>query len=118
MNSRPANQIWLQADREGTFQGFCSEYCGASHAWMKIRVIAQKEQDFTQWQKHMSSPAVAPISFAAKRGLELFEQRTCMNCHQIAGVTSPQIGSAQIGPDLTHLGSRKTLALVLLRILL
>jgi cytochrome c oxidase subunit 2 len=99
------NQIWLQADQEGIYQGFCSEFCGASHAWMKIRVVAQNEQDYHRWLAHSSEPAFLSKDVASQRGLKLFTQKTCMNCHQISGVSSP----VQIGPDLTHLAGRETL---------
>jgi cytochrome c oxidase subunit 2 len=99
------NQIWLQADHEGLYTGFCAEFCGASHAWMHIRVIAENDGDFRNWLAHIAQPASFSRDESAKRGLELFRSKTCMNCHQIDGVSSP----VQIGPDLTHVASRETL---------
>jgi len=99
------NQIWLHAENEGEFQGFCAEFCGASHAWMKIRVIAENHSEFDRWLSHMKESAQIPTSEAAKRGLAIFQNKTCVNCHRISGPTNGD----PIGPDLTHLSSRETL---------
>jgi cytochrome c oxidase subunit 2 len=99
------NQIWLEADQPGTYAGFCAEFCGASHAWMKIKVIAEKADDFQKWQDHEFQPAQFSKESAPQRGLALFQSRTCMNCHQVDGLSIP----VQIGPDLTHVASRETL---------
>lgn len=99
------NSIWLESDRKGTFRGFCAEFCGASHAWMQIRVVAEDEADFQAWLRQQASPAVAPKEASAKRGRELFRSNTCMNCHSINGVST----ATEIGPDLSHLAGRETL---------
>lgn len=85
--------------------GFCAEFCGASHAWMQIRVVAQNEPDFQAWLKNQDAPPVAPVETSAKHGLEIYRKNTCVNCHSISGISTP----IQIGPDLTHLASRETL---------
>jgi cytochrome c oxidase subunit II len=99
------NQIWLEADHKGTFLGFCAEFCGGSHAWMQIRVMADEEQDYKAWLTRQAAPALIPQSASAKRGLELFRSNTCVNCHQVSGIST----AIQIGPDLSHLGARETL---------
>lgn len=94
------NHIWLQADKAGTYWGTCSEYCGAQHAGMHIMVIAESDSAFNAWlNEQQSSPTLAPNSDAAK-GQTLFNEKTCLNCHVIKSV----------GPNLTHVGSRRTLA--------
>jgi cytochrome c oxidase subunit 2 len=105
------NQIWLEADRIGTYLGFCAEFCGGSHAWMQIRVIAESEPDYQKWLAGQAAPASvsnqATLSKneSVQRGLVLFKNKTCINCHQISGVSTP----IEVGPDLTHLASRETL---------
>ena len=98
------NHIWLQADAPGTYLGACSEYCGAEHAWMLIRVIAQPQAEFDAWQRQQLQAAAAPAGDAA-RGAQIFRQQTCVSCHAIAGTDA----SARVGPDLTHLASRETI---------
>ncbi|MFN2166366.1 MAG: cytochrome c oxidase subunit II [Anaerolineae bacterium] len=97
--------IWLQADKPGTYLGTCAEFCGAQHAWMRIRVVAQSPSDFQAWEQQQLAQPAAPSSDLAAQGAQIFQQRTCTNCHAIAGTGATQ----QIGPDLTHLGDRETL---------
>jgi len=101
------NFLWLEADSPGFYSGTCAEYCGAEHAWMRIGVIAEAEPAFERWAQHqLELPSKVPTGSDAAQGSELFQQLTCGNCHAIAG-TSAQ---GRIGPDLTHIGSRLTLA--------
>jgi cytochrome c oxidase subunit 2 len=99
------NQIWLEADHAGSYGGFCAEFCGSSHAWMKILILAQNDLDYQIWLKKIASPALIPQSLSEKHGLTLFNEKTCTSCHHVEGISAP----VQIGPDLTHLASRETL---------
>jgi cytochrome c oxidase subunit 2 len=99
------NYLWLNIERPGTYLGTCDEFCGAEHAWMRIRVIAQVSADFDAWLKHQSEAAVAPSGLEAREGARLFGARTCANCHNIRG--TPANGT--IAPDLTHVADRATL---------
>jgi cytochrome c oxidase subunit 2 len=96
------NHIWLQADRPGVFLGVCSEFCGTQHAWMRFTVVAQDPQEFAAWEQSQLLTAAAPSGKAAK-GLALFQQMSCMNCHAIKGT----LAEARVGPDLTHFATRK-----------
>jgi cytochrome c oxidase subunit 2 len=100
------NHMYLQADKTGTFNGTCAEYCGAQHAWMRIRAIVQSPEDFDAWIKAQQATAAAPTSGQALQGARLFQDMACKSCHTISG-TSAQ---ADIGPDLSHLASRETIA--------
>jgi cytochrome c oxidase subunit 2 len=99
------NYIWLEADRPGTYLGTCAEYCGAEHAWMRIRVIAQAPADYQRWLAGQAATPPPPQTAEAKRGEQLFRNLTCINCHRIAGTPA----TATVGPDLTHVASRETL---------
>ena len=99
------NLSWISADAPGTYLGTCAEYCGAEHAWMRIRVIAQTPENFAAWTAHQQQPAASP-SGQAIAGRGLFLGLPCMNCHTIAGTGA----KGTIGPDLTHVASRETLA--------
>ena len=101
------NFLWLEADSSGFYSGTCAEYCGAEHAWMRIGVVAEPESAFESWLEHQGTEATQPPAGSdAAEGAELFQQMTCGNCHTIGG-TSAQ---GKIGPDLTHISSRLTLA--------
>jgi len=100
------NHFWLEADAPGTYLGTCAEYCGAEHAWMRIRVIAQSEADFESWSEHQLEIPAQPDTGEAAQGAQLFQQLTCADCHTISGTSA----TANIGPNLTHLAERQTLA--------
>jgi cytochrome c oxidase subunit 2 len=104
------NFVWLGANRAGTYEGACSEFCGDQHAWMRFIVIAEPETEFKQWLEHQARSAENPIAEAAQAGKNFFFAQTCANCHAIRGTTS----RATAGPDLTHLASRRQLAAGLL----
>jgi cytochrome c oxidase subunit II len=99
------NVSWLQAQSPGRYLGQCTEYCGWQHAHMQLQVIAQSPEDFAAWRAQQIAPAPAPQGDAAVRGLDLVEFR-CGLCHAVRGTTA----ASHVGPDLTHLASRLTIA--------
>jgi cytochrome c oxidase subunit II len=101
-----SNYVWIQVDTPGTYHGTCAEYCGVGHALMGIRVVAEPADAFASWQAEQSRPHPQPTSQLQARGARVFDERTCATCHRIAGTDA----DGDIGPDLTHLGDRKTLA--------
>jgi cytochrome c oxidase subunit 2 len=96
----------LLADRPGVFRGQCAEYCGGPHALMALEVIALPPSEYEAWLAAQVEPAAEPTTEAGKLGKALFLSSGCGACHAIRG--TPASGS--IGPDLTHLGSRRMLA--------
>jgi cytochrome c oxidase subunit 2 len=98
------NHLIMEADRPGEYLGNCAEYCGAGHAWMRLRVIVQSPQDFEAWERQQALPP-EPATGSAQRGRAIFQARTCIQCHAIQGLSLTR----NIGPDLTHFASRQTL---------
>ncbi|MBS0419449.1 MAG: cytochrome c oxidase subunit II [Proteobacteria bacterium] len=98
--------IVLVADQAGRYEGQCAEFCGFQHAKMRIVVDAQRPADFDAWRQAQLQPAREPASEQEKRGKQVFDSGTCVMCHSIQG--SPAGGT--IGPDLTHVGSRSSIA--------
>lgn len=108
--------LWWVADRPGVYYGQCAEYCGTSHANMRMRVIVHTEDDFNAWVDSMVAarqPAVAAATDNAiqesdilAQGRRLFTEGACAACHTLhdAGATG------NIGPDLNNFGQRQTLA--------
>lgn len=97
--------IWLEANKPGRYQGMCSEFCGAQHAWMHFVVVAETEADFSSWLRSQSQPAAQPSGGAAAEGARLFLEKKCGDCHAISGTAA----NGGKGPDLTHLLSREFL---------
>jgi cytochrome c oxidase subunit 2 len=96
-----SNSMSVLVNRPGVYVGTCNQYCGLQHAWMRIRVIAEPQDQFRAWVQQQSQPA-AP---SGVRGEEVFLQNTCVACHSIRGLQA----TGRVGPDLTHFGSRTTL---------
>jgi cytochrome c oxidase subunit II len=100
------NYMWLSANRQGVYLGACNEFCGAQHAWMRFKVFADSPDEFETWREHQATPALPPQTEQQRRGRDLFEQRSCSNCHTIRGVSE----RAMYAPDLTHVASRTEIA--------
>jgi cytochrome c oxidase subunit 2 len=151
------NYIWLTPDstlKPSEWNGFCTEYCGTSHAKMRFRVFTVKPDQFASWVANQQKPAaigaVAPaaapavintanastvaytfprnqsefdyavphtpipdgmtftkgLTGNAHRGQQVFSSNACIGCHAIAG-NPAAVGN--IGPNLTHFGSRATI---------
>jgi cytochrome c oxidase subunit 2 len=98
--------LWIQADAAGTYAGQCAEFCGYQHAHMRLHVIAEPRPAFEAWLARQRQPAPAPADDAARRGRDVFVNGPCAMCHAIGGTQA----GGRVGPDLTHLASRATLA--------
>lgn len=100
------NQFTIQADEPGVYRGQCAEYCAGPHALMAFLVVAQPEEEFRRWAEAQARPAVPIQDARVRAGWEVFAERACVACHAIRGTPA----TSDLGPDLTHLASRRTLA--------
>jgi len=101
-----ANQLVLEPTRTGEFPGACAEYCGTAHAQMGFVVVVEPRPAFERWLAAQRAPAPPPATPLAERGHEVFIASGCGACHRVRGTAA----EGTIGPDLTHVGSRRTLA--------
>jgi len=99
------NVFWIQADEPGIFRGQCGEYCGTQHANMALRVVALSPHEFDAWLAEQSRPRVEPSTAEQRRGFEVFMSAGCAQCHAVRGTAA----NGNVGPDLSHLGSRQTI---------
>lgn len=104
------NKMWLQADELGVFPGQCAELCGDSHAVMRFITVVDTPADFEAWVEKQKAKA-QPFRHGFNQelvdeGAQLFMTKTCMACHTIRGANAFGV----LGPDLTHFGSRLTVA--------
>ena len=100
------NRIRLRATRAGTYRGQCAEYCGGPHALMAFYVVALEPAQFEDWLAAQRGPAAKPLTPTQMQGEGLFLSTGCGGCHAIRG--TPAAGT--IGPDLTHVGGRLSIA--------
>lgn len=120
--------LTIQADHPGEYIGQCTEFCGLSHAEMRIKVVAMTDADFQAWVDHQQQPFVNPKTAQAQSGWAAFAGQ-CTSCHRITGMTDPNSNPKDPGaatkiyeyppvvnqvagevPNLLHLMSRTTFA--------
>jgi cytochrome c oxidase subunit 2 len=106
------NLITLQADQVGVYRGQCAEFCGLQHAHMGLLVVAESHDDFQSWLAAQQAPAAAPADPAAQQGQQVFLTAGCVFCHTVRGLEDKPIdrSAVDLGPDLTHVSSRQTIA--------
>jgi cytochrome c oxidase subunit 2 len=90
----------------GVYLGQCKEFCGLSHANMRLKVIVDEPGDFEAWVAAQKEPSAEPGGGLAAEGRETFLQSACAGCHAIGGTDA----AGQLGPNLTHFASRGTFA--------
>ncbi|HEV2836891.1 MAG TPA: cytochrome c oxidase subunit II [Pyrinomonadaceae bacterium] len=98
--------IWLQVDKPGVYRGQCAEYCGLQHARMALWIVADPQDQFNAWRQNQTQGSVPPATDSQRRGQQVFLTSTCVMCHAINGTPA----ASNIGPNLTHVGSRNTIA--------
>ena len=99
------NLLRIQADQPGVFGGQCAEYCGGPHALMGFTVVAHEPAQFARVMRTRLQRQAVRVQSSIGGGARLFNEAGCAACHRIAGTAA--IGLA--GPDLTHVGSRRSL---------
>ena len=100
------NVMNLHIEKPGIYRGQCAEYCGLQHAHMAFTIVAEAPDAFERWLTAQRSPAPPPQTPEQARGLQVFESGPCAMCHAIQGT----LAGARLGPDLTHVATRSTLA--------
>jgi cytochrome c oxidase subunit II len=100
------NTLWLEAKEPGTYTGPCGEYCGTQHANMRVTVVAESPPRFHAWLTTQRAAAAAPMDSLHAAGRDAFAHAGCAMCHTIRGTAT----GGGVGPDLTHLASRRELA--------
>ncbi len=83
---------WFVADKPGSYDLFCAEYCGVGHADMITTVEALPEADFREWLSVLPAPEDASKDLLQKHG--------CLGCHSLDG-------SRMVGPSFLGIGGRK-----------
>ena len=98
------NRLKLRPLQIGTYRGVCAEYCGEAHSQMSFIVKVVEREEFDRWIEQQRQPA--KIANARQAGLKIFLANGCGACHTIRGTEARGV----VAPDLTHVGSRATLA--------
>jgi cytochrome c oxidase subunit 2 len=104
------NRIRIEASQPATYRGKCAEYCGAEHARMILLVEAQSPADYEKWLANARQPGRPPQTQQQIEGQQIFMSSACSLCHKIEGT----LAAATLGPNLTHLASRRKIGANLL----
>ncbi len=112
--------VRLQADEPGIYAGQCTEFCGLSHANMRMEVVALTPEDFETWKAEQLAPYEAPEAGTLAATGEATFIAQCSRCHQVNGLETadgqPVISRPDLqvysgaAPNLSHLMTRNTFA--------
>jgi cytochrome c oxidase subunit 2 len=85
--------LWFNADEAGTYDIFCTEYCGVGHSHMISKVIVMPAAEYDKWY------SAAEAGGLAAQGKKLVQEKGCLGCHSTDG-------SRQVGPTFKGLRGR------------
>ena len=93
--------LWVQPLKEGTYDIYCTQYCGTGHSEMRATLVVMGTKEYQEWLAGEKEAEAKPLT---ERGEELLEHSGCLACHSIDG-------TAKIGPTLKGIyGHRVTLS--------
>ncbi len=90
---------WFEANRTGTFDIFCAEYCGAEHSLMIGKLHVMEQHDYEEWLEGNE-----PAQSLAMSGAALFEQNSCGTCHRSDSSARAPILDGIYGREIALLG--------------
>jgi cytochrome c oxidase subunit 2 len=110
----------FQANQPGIYAGQCAEFCGLSHANMRMEIVALDDADFQAWMDNQLADYQPPEAGTLAAAGEATFIAQCARCHQINGLTDTdgQLIISQpenfvwsgAAPNLTNLMTRNTFA--------
>lgn len=86
------NYAWFVASKTGSYDLFCSQYCGTEHSAMITTVEALPTAEFTAWLNQVHEDK-------EHRGHEILEKYGCLGCHSEDGTT-------KVGPSFKGIWGR------------
>jgi cytochrome c oxidase subunit 2 len=95
------NYMWFKPIMKGTFDIYCTEYCGLAHSGMLAKAIVVDSLEFNKWLADLKVAANLPDH----PGLAIIKANACLTCHSMDG-------SKIIGPSFKGLYGRKTVVVI------
>ncbi len=109
----------MEADQPGIYAGQCTEFCGLSHAYMRMEAVALDSAGFVTWKTNQLQAYESPTDASVAEGEQVY-LANCSRCHQVNGLAnddgSPVISRPDLyvysgaAPNLTNLMTRTTFA--------
>ncbi|MHB8909799.1 MAG: cytochrome c oxidase subunit II [Syntrophales bacterium] len=91
--------LWFTANELGTYDIFCTEYCGEGHSHMRSKLVVMRPEEFTAWERS------TPVETAADQGTKLLQSKGCLGCHSLDG-------TPKVGPTFKGLFGRKETVII------
>lgn len=104
------NVLTFMPQEPGTYRAQCAEFCGVQHAHMALLIVVEPPEDFERWRDAQIAEAAQPRTREEEAGRHVLESKACSACHTVRGTSA----AGTLGPDLTHVGGRQTIAAGLL----
>lgn len=89
--------LYLQPDKEGTYDIFCTQYCGVGHSTMRAKLVVLSPVDYAKWAQ--AAKTAGAVMSLPEKGRDLLSKSGCLGCHSIDG-------SVKIGPTFKGLYGR------------
>lgn len=88
--------LWFRPIKTGTYQAYCTEYCGTQHSAMLAKVHVVSKEEYSRWLNDRSAEEKLARMSPAELGEKLFNENGCTQCHSIDG-------SRKVGPSMLNL---------------
>jgi cytochrome c oxidase subunit 2 len=89
--------LWVQPDKEGEYDIYCTQYCGTGHSTMRAEMVVMNGKDYQKWLAGAKTEKAEPLW---KKGEDVVEHSGCLSCHTTDG-------TAKVGPTFKGLYGRK-----------
>lgn len=103
---RLGGSFTLRAEEPGVHLARSADFWNRQSRMMRLVVAARPAEEFVAWWGEQLRSAPPPADEEVLRGQQVFLGTGCALCHTVRGT----MAWGRTGPDLTHFGSRRTIA--------
>ncbi len=94
--------MWFEPQKEGTYELFCTEYCGLQHSYMYNWVKVMPQEDFNKWYVDTTVRVAEAVDSPTAAGKRIMTNIGCFACHSLDG-------SKLVGPSFKGIyGAERT----------
>jgi cytochrome c oxidase subunit 2 len=88
-------EMWFRPQAEGTYDLFCTEYCGLRHSYMETTVNILSREEFDKWYADTTATSIDEAEIPGAEGLAIMRAQGCNACHSSDG--SRLVGPSYLG---------------------
>ncbi|MBJ6724029.1 cytochrome c oxidase subunit II [Geomesophilobacter sediminis] len=82
--------LWFLPRQAGSFDLYCSQYCGTGHSIMRGKILVMPVADYQAWEEREEQKQKGAAASPVEKGEKLFQDSGCLGCHSIDG--TPKVG--------------------------